>query len=121
VRIFKNSWFSRFAKKEGITDDELKAVVNNLENGLWDADLGSNVYKKRIARSGEGKSGGLRTIVFFKSAFRTFFIYGFAKSDRDNIDKKELRKFKEAAKKDFELTEDDVKILLSNGSLIEII
>jgi hypothetical protein len=90
VRIFKNTWFSRFAKKEGITDDDLKSVVSDLEKGLWDADLGGAVYKKRIARSGEGKSGGYRTIVFFKSGFRAFFPYGFAKSDKENIADDEL-------------------------------
>jgi hypothetical protein len=29
VRIFKNTWFARFAAKEGIADDELKAIVND--------------------------------------------------------------------------------------------
>jgi hypothetical protein len=47
VRIFKNKWFSRFAKKEGITTNELKGIVSDLEKVLWDADLGGGVYKKR--------------------------------------------------------------------------
>jgi len=42
VRIFKNKWFHRFAKKEGITDSELKEVVKQLENGQFYADLGGN-------------------------------------------------------------------------------
>jgi hypothetical protein len=33
VRIFKNTWFTRFARKEGITDDELSDIVNQLEAG----------------------------------------------------------------------------------------
>jgi hypothetical protein len=40
VRTFKNRWFTRFARKEGIADVELRAVVNQLEAGQWDADLG---------------------------------------------------------------------------------
>ena len=67
MRIFKNTWFTRFAYKEGITDSELKKVVNQLESGQADANLGSDVYKMRIARSREGKSSGYRAIVFFKS------------------------------------------------------
>jgi hypothetical protein len=79
VRTFKNKWFTRFAKKEGITDDELREAVHQLEKEQADADLGGGVYKVRVARCGEGKSGGYRVIVFFKSQERTFFQYGFSK------------------------------------------
>jgi hypothetical protein len=58
VRIFKNAWFLRFARKEGIGDDELRDIVDELEAGQVDADLGGDVYKQRLARPGEGKSGG---------------------------------------------------------------
>jgi hypothetical protein len=121
VRIFKNTWFSRFAQREGITDDELKNIVSDLEKGVWDADLGGGVYKKRIARSGAGKAGGYRTIVLFKSGQRAFFVYGFAKSKRRNIEGWELKHYKENAKDRFALTEDDIKPLLEKGSLIEIL
>ena len=50
VRIFKNTWFARFADKEGIKDDELEEAVNQLEAGQADADLGGGVYKVRPAR-----------------------------------------------------------------------
>jgi len=71
VRIFKYARFSRFAGKEGINDDELLNIVEQLEAGQPDADLGGGVFKIRIARPGEGKSGGYRVIVFFKSGERT--------------------------------------------------
>ena len=98
MRIFKNTRFSRYADKEGISDNELKEAVNRLETGQADANMGGNVYKLRFARSGEGKSGGHRVIVLFKSGEKTFYVYGFAKSDRDDISEKELRNFKERAK-----------------------
>ena len=50
MRAFKNTWFTRFAKKEGITDSELRETVNQLEAEQADADLGGGVYKVRIAR-----------------------------------------------------------------------
>ena len=77
MRIFKNTWFTRFADKEGITDAELRETVNRLEAGQADADLGGGVYKARIARPGEGKSGCYRVIVFFnfKLAAKTIFKY----------------------------------------------
>jgi hypothetical protein len=100
VRVFKNTWFTRFARKEGIEDGELKAIVNNaLEAGQAEADLGGGVYKVRVARPGEGKSGGFRVIVYFRSGERTFYVYGFAKAAMGNIDQGELRKFKENSRR----------------------
>ena len=121
MRIFKNTWFARFADKEGISDNELKETVNQLEQGQADANLGGGVYKVRVARSGEGKSGGYRVIVYFKNDFRTFFIYGFSKSDRDNIDEGELKAFKIDAKEDFALTDEQIKAWLKRGTLFEIL
>jgi hypothetical protein len=120
VRVFKNTWFTRFAKKEGITDSELREAVNQLETGQADADLGGGVYKVRIARPGEGKSGGYRVIVFFKSEERTFFVYGFAKSDKGNIDRRDLRIFKERSKDAFSMTETQINARLRDGTLVEV-
>ena len=120
MRLFKNTWFTRFANKEGITDAELRETVNRLEAGQADADLGGGVYKIRIARSGEGKAGGYRVIVFFKSEERAFFVYGFAKSDRANISHEELRIFKKRSKDAFSMTETHINSRLRDGSLIEV-
>ena len=120
MRIFKNKWFDRFADKEGITDDELKEAATRLEAGQTEADLGGGVYKIRVARHGEGKSGGYRVIVFFRSEERTFFVYGFAKSARDNIDQGELRAFKEDAKVNFSYTDKQIKDRLRKRTLLEV-
>ena len=80
-----------------------------------------DVYKMRIARPGEGKSGGYRAIVFFRSEERTFFEYGFAKSDRDNIDERELKGFKERAKKAFSLTDEQIRDRLKKRIFIEVL
>ena len=56
-------------------------------------DLGGGVIKQRLARQGQGKSGGFRSIVLFRSGTTAFFVYGFAKNDRDNIDRQELKAF----------------------------
>ena len=117
----KNKWFSRFADKEGITDDELKEAAARLEAGQTEADLGGGVYKIRVARPGEGKAGGYRVIVFFRSEERTFFVYGFAKSARGNIEKGELRAFKSDAKDQLALTDKQIEAWLKNKTLIEVI
>ena len=96
-------------------------TVNQLEAEQADADLGGGVYKVRIARPSEGKSGGYRIIVFFKSEERTFFVYGFAKSDRANIDRGELQVFKEDAKEQLTLADEQIEAWLINRTLIEIL
>ena len=121
MRVFKNRWFTRFARKEGINDEELRDIVDQLEEGQADADLGGDVYKVRMSRSGEGKSGGYRVIVFFRSEERTFFIYGFAKSDKGNINRKELQGFKNRAKDSFALTDEQIRDRIRKGTLIEVL
>ena len=120
MRVFKNTWFTRFADKEGITDSELKEMVNHLEAGQAEADLGGGVYKVRVARTGEGKSRGYRVIVFFKSEERLFYVYGFAKSDRSNIDQKETREYKALAKKYLNLSDEIIEKAIRLGKFVEI-
>ena len=121
VRIFKNKAFHQFSKKEGIADNELRDVVKQLENGQYYADLGGSVYKMELARKGEGKHGGYRSIVVFKSEFRTFFMYGFPKSKRDNINDKELKVFKNKAKDNLAFTDELINLYIKNKVLIEIL
>ena len=121
MRIFKVSWFTRFAAKEGIPDSELENIVGQvLEPKHADADLGGGVYKVRIARPGKGKAGGYRALVFFKSGELTFFVYGFAKSGRENISRKELAQLKETAKDWLVLTDEQLNKLVKSGKYQEI-
>jgi len=120
MRIFKNSWFNRFADKEGITDEELRDMVDWLEADRAGTKLGGGVYKVRMARQGEGKSGGYRVIVFFRSGERTFYHYGFSKSKMANISQKERKAFREAAKEYFSMTPEQIKELIKRGQLVEL-
>jgi hypothetical protein len=120
LRIFKNAWFHRFARRERITDKSLRAAVDQANKGLIDADLGSGVIKQRIAKAGRGKSGGYRIIIIFKRGERAFFVYGFAKSSRDNIAKDEEEVFKKAAKELLLLSDAQIVQLITNETLIEV-
>ena len=113
-------WFDRFADKEGITDKELRDMVDQLEDDRADANLGGGVYKVRAARPGEGKSGDHRVIVFFRSGERTFFQYAFAKSSRENINQGELRFYKKMAKAKLAMTDSELAKAIGAGELIEI-
>lgn len=103
-RIFKTRWFERFARKERIGDAVLVDAIERAEKGQLDADLGAGVIKQRIARPRQGKSGGYRTVIFFRRGERAVFAYGFAKSERANIDPGEEKQLKEAARRVLRLT-----------------
>jgi len=120
MRIFKNTWFNRFADKAGITDIELRELVDQLESDQAYADLGGGVYKIRLARPGEGKSGGYRIIVFFRSEERTFYEYCFAKSKKANISQKELKYMKETAKEYLSMPPEQLREKIGQGKFIEL-
>lgn len=97
LRIFKTKWFARFARQEAIADADLCEAIARARRGLIDADLGGGVIKQRIARPNEGRSGGFRSLVLFRVETHSFFVYGFAKNQRDNITKEELKEFRALA------------------------
>lgn len=94
MRAFKTKTFERWAGKAGLSDHALLNAVAQMERGLIDADLGGNLFKKRVALPGRGKSGSTRTIVATQFAGVLFFLYGFEKNERDNISSRELETFK---------------------------
>ena len=87
---------------------------------MIDADLGGGLVKQRVARPGEGRTGGYRTIVAYRSKGQAFFVYGFAKSERGNIDADDLRSFKEAAKAYLSLDAKMLASLVKSGRLMEV-
>jgi hypothetical protein len=120
MQIFKNTWFVRFAKREKISNAALLKAIEEAERGIIAADLGGHIIKQRVARPGQGKSGGYRTIIVFRQGDRAFFVYGFAKSDRENIDKDELEAFKKVAEYLLTLDGEQIKTLLDAGALTEV-
>ena len=118
--MFKNKWFTRFTRKEDISEESLCEAVRQIEAGNYNADLGAGVFKQRVARPGEGRSGGYRVILCFKAEERIFFVYGFAKSSKDNIATDEAKEFKKLAKILFNLTDQQLESLLKNGDFTEL-
>lgn len=97
MRLFKIKTFARWAKDERIPDADLVDAVGEIKAGLVDADLGGCLVKKRLARKGQGKRDGYRTILAFRSEDRAFFLHGFAKKDRENVTRSELVALREFA------------------------
>lgn len=120
MRVFKNAWFSRFARKEQISDQALWEAVDRAEQGLIDADLGGGVIKQRIARTGAGRSGGYRSLVLYRKGSKAFFVFGFSKNSQGNIRDDEQEQFKRAAKVTLGLTQEQLRSLIEKAQMEEI-
>ncbi|MBI2802706.1 MAG: type II toxin-antitoxin system RelE/ParE family toxin [Gammaproteobacteria bacterium] len=95
--VYKTLWFNRWARKHGLGDVALLEAVKEMKNGLFEAEFGGHLFKKRIARQGQGKRGGFRTLVATNKNNLWFFVYGFAKNERSNIDSDEEAALKKLA------------------------
>jgi len=98
MRIYETRIFGRFTKKETISNSDLRKAVERANAGLIDADLGGGLIKQRVARPGQGRSGGYRTILVFRSGDLAIFMAGFAKNERDNISDDDLADLKTIAR-----------------------
>ncbi len=120
MRIFRNKSFTRFAKKAALDDATLRNAIDAAERGLIDAKLGGGVIKQRVARPGKGKSGGFRTIIFYKAHALAFFVHGFAKKDQDNIEDDELAALKLLAPQMLSYNDQAIAKAVESGTLIEV-
>lgn len=97
--VLKLKGFARFQRREGITDKALAKAIRQVEQGLVDAELGGRLVKQRVARSGQGKSGGYRTVIAYRRGDRAVFLFGFAKSERANLDNEELAELQQIGRR----------------------
>ena len=97
MAIYKTRWFDRWARKQNLSTRALREAVGEMEAGPYEADLGGGLLKKRIGRPGQGKSGGFRTLVATNKGSKWFFVFGFPKNVRSNIDKDEEEALKKLA------------------------
>jgi hypothetical protein len=120
IEVYKTRWFERWARKQGLEDTSLCAAVREMLAGLYDADLGGGLVKKRIARPGEGKSGGFRTLLATNKGDLWIFLYGFPKSSRSNIGKDEEQQLKKSAQDLLSLAPEGIELLKNEDELIEV-
>lgn len=120
MRILKTRVFERWARKIKLLDWQLYEALEQITSGLYDANLGGFLYKKRIAMDNKGKSGSLRTIIAYKVEDKAFFLYGFTKNQRENITETEMIALKDLAKLYFSCTDEQITIAVKNKKLIEV-
>ena len=120
MKVFKTRWFARFARQEKIADDGLREAIVRAERGLIDADLGGGLIKQRVARQGQGRSGGYRVIVAYRLRDRAIFFYGFSKSEMENITQNQLATAREFAAKWLALSDVQIRQAITDCELQEI-
>ena len=116
LRVFASKPFMRFARRFGIDDEALWETVN----GACDTDLGGGVFKYRLAREGEGSSGGARALIAMKAQQRAVLMFGFEKKNLANIKPDELRGYRKAAKIYLGYSEEEITAIVKEKALIEI-
>ena len=120
MEVFKTKWFRRFARREGISDEALCDAVRRAERGQVDADLGGGVIKQRIARKGQGRSGGYRSLIVYRAEDRAIFVFGFAKSEREDLEADELKDLRKAARLLFAYNAEQLEEAVVNDELWEV-
>jgi len=106
----------RFARRFGIGDEALWDTVS----GPYDADLGGGVFKYRLARVGEGSSGGARALIAMKVGKRAVLMFGFEKKNMANIKPDELKAYRKAAEIYLGYTESEITTIVKQKALFEI-
>ena len=120
MRVFAVKAFRRFQRKETIADEALCEAIARAESGLVDADLGHGLIKQRVARPGQGRSGGYRTIIAYRAGHRAAFLLGFAKNERDNIDERERRALASQGQRLLGMSENQVDEFVADGEMWEL-
>jgi len=120
LRVFVTHPFRRFQRKEQIRDAQLAHAIADAERGLIDADLGGGLIKQRVARPGQGKRSGFRTLIAYQAGDRAVFLFGFAKRERDNISDAQLADLKALASDMLSRSDDVIDEAIASGSIQEV-
>lgn len=120
MAVLKRKDFCKWQSSMEIPNTSLCHAVREMETGLIDAQIGNGLFKKRIARSGSGKSAGYRFLISAQIGTRYVFLHGFQKSCKDNISLKEKRALQFAGKVFLGLSQASLEMAIEAGVLTEV-
>ena len=120
MRVFVANAFRRLQRNERIQDATLCDAIARAERGLIDAGLGAGLIKQRVARKGQGRSGGFRTVIAYRAGERSVYIYGFAKSRQANNGDADVRDLAAYGGLLLSLDEDGIESVIIADELKEI-
>jgi hypothetical protein len=121
VQVFKTKAFGRFQRKQHIHDKALLAAVARAERGLIDARLRGCLLKQRVARQGEGRSGGFRTVIAYRSGDRQPSSTASPRAGRANISNADERDLQDYAKMILDLDDRGIATMIAGNELKEVI
>ena len=121
MRIFVVKAFDRFRRREKLSNALLRHTIDRVEAGLVDADLGGGLIKQRVARKGQGKSSGYRTLIAVRNGQRAVYLLGFAKKDRANLRPNELFDLRVLATLWLDLSDKQINQAIAEGDLQEVL
>jgi len=73
-----------------------------------------------VARPGQGKRGGFRTIIAYRRGSRAVFLFGFAKSERENLDNDELAEWRRVGRAYLGLDDERLEAAIAADELMEV-
>jgi len=121
ARVFSFSAFDDFAKRQRWSDERLVKVVDDVESGLNDGVLGSNLFKRRVAREGAGSSGGFRIVLVCRVGDRAFLLEAFAKNVKTTHTPVEVRVLRMLAEELLSLSETQIQEAIRTKQIREIV
>ncbi len=121
MKILATKWFRKWIKKAKIEIVDLISSANIINNNPQTSiSLGSGLYKVRIKKEHQGKRGGYRTLLIFKQDELVVYVYGFSKSEKDNLEKDELKMFKKLSKDILNMENKELLNQIFLGSFIDL-
>ena len=119
MRFYKNKPFQRDSKNSEITDEDLNTVIDDIFDGR-SIPLGARLYKIRGATEGKGKSGGFRSIFYWKKDRHIIFCVLFTKNEQENITQDEKKVLKILSKEYDNLTDEEIERRVHRSDFTEI-
>ena len=120
MKKLKTKWFSKWAKKQRLSDAKLLLAIDDMQNNLSSVNLGGGLYKVRVASENLGKSSAYRTIVVYRENDRAIMVYGFMKKEKENLSSDELKSFKTLSKDILKLNEEELIRAISKNVFVNI-
>lgn len=119
-RIYRTRSVTRWMERERLKDGDVVKAVREMAAGLIDADLGGGLLKKRVPLPGRGKRGGARLAVMVDGCGRWIFLFGYAKSERSDLDREEWAGLRDLGVSLFSLDEAGWNLAVKRGILTEV-
>ncbi len=119
MRYLKNKMFQKDLKDNGLDDDDIKVVLDDIFKGRA-VPLGFKMYKVRGAVEGRGKRGGFRSLFFWKKEERIIFCLLFTKNDQDNLSSDDKKVLEILSSEYDHLTDAEISTLVAKNTLKEI-